>query len=552
MNTFFDFINSGFQTVAPFIILLGILIFIHELGHFMVARWCGVRVEVFSLGFGKKILQKKVGDTVYALSLVPLGGYVKMFGDEIGKEISSEEQKVSFLHKNVWQRIAIVLAGPLMNLFFAFFLFVLIAFKGEMRRSAELGDIDSQSVAYQAGLRSGDFIISAQGQMVQSWDEFQNLLNQAKGQTLSVELRRMGMSDIQTVTLRPEVRPNPNPLALDSEMGFVEGLTNEAQAPILGVRPRSLAQKMGFKLGDEVKKINGFEIKYFRDIEPKLIALQGQDVTFDIERITAELPAGEKLSISIKLPSPLPSLASLGIEASELYLQMIVKNSPAEQAGLLPQDRIKALNNKIPTKWEDIFNTIKSHQSAEPLVFKVEREKGDFELTILPQESEQLTQHGQSEKRKMVGISPYLKYAMPGTVTVNYGLLDSLERGIHRSYEVSVMTVLSFVRLIQNKISPKTIGGVISIGQAASQTFKMGMQQFFTMMAIISINLFVLNLLPVPVLDGGHLLFYTIEAIKGAPVSMRKMEIAQQVGLFLLLSLMIFALFNDFSRLLGL
>lgn len=552
MNTIIDFLGSGFQTVAPFVILLGILIFIHELGHFMVARWCGVRVEVFSLGFGKKILQKKVGDTVYALSLVPLGGYVKMFGDELGKDISPDEQKVSFLHKTVWQRIAIVLAGPLMNLFFAFFLFTFIAIKGEMRRAPELGDIELQSAAYLAGLRSGDTILSVQGEVIRSWDELQNLLNKFKGQQTRIELKRMGLDESQWVTVQSEVRPNPNPLSLDAEMGFIEGLTSDSQAAVLGVKANSVAQKMGFILGDEVKKINGFEIKYFREIEPKLVALQGQEVTFDIERLSSESATPELLSLSIKLPSPLPSLASLGIETSDLYLQMIVKNSPAEAAGLQVKDRIVALNDQMPKKWEDVFNTIKSYQSNDPLVFKVEREQGVVDITIAPQESEQLTQHGQSEKRKMVGISPYLKYAMSGMVTVDYGFTDGLVRGIDRSYEISVMTVLSFVRLIQNKISPKTIGGVISIGQVASQTFKMGMQQFITMMAIISINLFVLNLLPVPVLDGGHLVFYIIEAIKGAPVSMRKMEIAQQVGLFLLLSLMGFALFNDFSRILGL
>lgn len=552
MNTLFDFLNSGLQSIVPFVILLGILIFVHELGHFLVARWCKVRVEVFSLGFGKKILQKKIGDTVYAISLIPLGGYVKMFGDELGKDISEEDKKESYLHKNVWQRIAIVLAGPLMNLFFAALIFAVIAWRGEDRKAPTLGDITVNTAAYQSGFRSGDQVLSVNGNSVRSWDELQEQLANFAGGTITAEVKRFGLENPISVTAATEQKPNPNPIALRAEIGDIEGLKAESQVALLGVRANSVAYQMGFRTGDQITKINNFEIQYFRELEAKLIALQGQEVTFDILRHESfdEVKA-EPFAVTIKLPSPLPSLDSLGIESTELYLASIIKDSPAEQAGLKPFDRILAINNVVPTEWTHILETVKNHQDTEPLNFKVERPDGTVDLSIAPRVSEFLTMHGQNEKRKTVGIVPMLKFGTPDLVTIDYGFVDGAIRGAYRSYEVSLMTALSFVRLIQNKISPKTIGGVISIGQAASQTFKMGVQQFLTMMAIISINLFILNLLPIPILDGGHLVFYTIEAIRGAPLSMRKMEIAQQVGLVLLLSLMGFALFNDFSRLFG-
>jgi regulator of sigma E protease len=557
MNTIFDFLNSGIQTIIPFVLLLGILVFVHELGHFLVARWCRVRVEVFSLGFGKKILQKKVGDTVYAVSLVPLGGYVKMFGDEIGKEISEEDKSSSFLHKSVWQRIAIVLAGPLMNLFFAGLIFAIIAWKGESRRSSELGDISASTAAYQAGFRSGDRILSIQQTPVQSWDDVQNQLNILSQNTLSpveFKVQRLGFPEPQTVLATPEKKPATNPLSLQNEQGEIEGLVTESLASVIGVRTQSVAFKLGFRTGDEIRKVNDTPIAYFRDLQSKLIALQGQKVTFSLDRlVNPEEESGktESLDITITLPSPLPSLDSLGLEHSSLYLAAVMKGTPAAEAGLKAFDRILSINSIPPQKWEDILNTVKNHQSQEPLIFQVERESGLHTLSINPKETELLTPQGQAEKRKTVGIVPLIKYSEPSMTTVHYGFQGGLHRAFHRSYDVSMMTVLSFVRLIQNKISPKTIGGVISIGQAASQTFKLGFQQFLTMMAIISINLFVLNLLPIPVLDGGHLIFYTIEAIRGAPLSMRKMEMAQQVGLVLLLGLMGFALFNDFSRLFG-
>jgi len=552
MSTIFDFLNSSVQTLVPFIILLGILIFVHELGHFLVARWCKVRVEVFSLGFGKKIIQKQIGDTTYAISLVPLGGYVKMFGDEIGKEISAEEKAVSFLHKTVWQRIAIVLAGPIMNLLFAAILFAVIAWKGESRRAPELGDVKSGTAAYSAGFRSGDKVLSVQGLQVSTWDEFQTQLTNFAGRITEIEVQSLGFNEARKISVTPERKPNPNPLALKPELGEVEGLQIDSMASIIGIRGNTVAYQLGFRTGDEIKKINDNSLAHFRDLEAKLIALQGQDVTFTLNRAQEQSPSKfDTLEITLKLPSPLPSMSSLGIEGPELFLSSVIKDTPADKAGLKPFDRILSINDVVPTKWEDILNSVKSHSSTEPLTFKVEREGQIRVISIAPQETEHLTMHGQAEKRKTVGIVPLIKFSPPALTTVDYGFTAGLARAYERSYEVSLMTVLSFVRLIQNKISPKTIGGVISIGQAASQTFKLGMQQFLTMMAIISINLFVLNLLPIPVLDGGHLIFYTIEAIRGAPLSMKKMEMAQQVGLVLLLGLMGYALFNDFSRLFG-
>jgi regulator of sigma E protease len=552
MNTIFDYLNSGVQSLVPFIILLGILIFVHELGHFLVARWCKVKVEVFSLGFGKKILQKTVGDTTYAISLIPLGGYVKMFGDELGKQIPEEAKSVSFLHKTVWQRIAIVLAGPVMNLLFATLLFAVIAWKGESRRAPEVGDIKPGTPAYVAGFRSGDKILSMQGNPIKTWDEFQMQLAELAGQAVEIEVQSLGFNGSRTLTVTPERKSNPNPLSLNAEIGDIEGLQPDSLSAVLGVRGNTIAYQLGFRTGDEIKKINDNTVTHFRDLEAKLIVLQGLEVTFTLNRPSeTDTSKFDTLEITLKLPSPLPSMESLGIERPELFLAEVIKDTPAYKAGLKPYDRILSINEKIPNKWEDILNTVKSHSSNEPLVFKVERDGQEQVLSIAPQETEHLTLHGQAEKRKTVGIVPLIKMSAPSMTTINYGQGEGLLRALERSYEVSLMTVLSFVRLIQNKISPKTIGGVISIGQAASQTFKLGLQQFLNMMAIISINLFVLNLLPIPVLDGGHLIFYTIEAIRGAPLSMKKMEMAQQVGLVVLLGLMGFALFNDFSRLFG-
>ncbi|MFN7728862.1 MAG: RIP metalloprotease RseP [Bdellovibrio sp.] len=552
MEIIFGYLQNGLSAFVPFVILLGLLIFVHELGHFAVAKWCGVRVETFSLGFGKKLLKYKKGDTTYALSLIPLGGYVKMFGDEVGADISNEQKKHSFLHKNVWQRIAIVLAGPLMNFFFAIFVLFIVALIGEDARKPSIGDVPVDSSAYQSGVRSGDNVLSVGGTPVRTWEEFQHQMNLRIGQVVELALQRYGSNEAIKVQVSPQSRPNPNILSLDENIGEVQGLANNSYAAVVGVRAKTPSEKFGLRTGDRIVKVNGKEINYFREIEPMILPLQGQSVSLEIERWPS---LGAKKSETILIDTLLPafsSLEALGLEKSELYLSKVVEKSPAEKAGLLAGDRILTVDNVQAKSWETILENVKGYKGEGPVTFTVLRQGDVKSFEIIPELTEQMNAHGGEDKRYTVGILPWIAMAMPPIEKIAAdGVGSALKRGYDRTIDITVMTVVSFLRLAQSKISPKSIGGVISIGQAASETFKTGLSQFLTMMAVISVNLFILNLLPIPVLDGGHLLFYTVEAIRGAPLSMRKMEIAQQVGLVLLMSLMVFALFNDFTRLFG-
>lgn len=552
MDMILGYLQNGFSAVVPFVILLGLLIFVHELGHFAVAKWCGVRVEVFSLGFGKKLLSYKHGDTTYCWSIVPLGGYVKMFGDEVGAEISDEQKKYSFLHKNVWQRIAVVLAGPLMNFFFAIFVLFVVAMLGEDARRAAVGDVPVDSAAYQAGLRSGDQILSVAGKNLRTWDELQHQLNASIGQQVELKIKRYGTNEELRVFVSPSSKPNPNILSLDNEIGEVAGLSNNSYASVVGVQAKSRAETLGLRTGDRIAKINGQEILYYRDIEAHLVALQGQNVAIEVERwASIESEKSEKIVIDSVLPA-VASIESLGIEKPELYLSKIVAKSPAEKAGLQAGDRILQVDDKEVKNWETVLEHVKAYHGEGQISFTVQRQGEIKNLTIQPELTAQMNSQGGEDKRYTVGILPWIAMAMPPIEKIAApNLAAGLVRGYQRTIDITIMTAVSFVRLAQNKISPKSIGGVISIGQAASETFKTGMAQFLTMMGIISVNLFILNLLPIPVLDGGHLVFYVVEALRGAPLSMKKMEIAQQVGLVLLMSLMVFALFNDFSRLFG-
>jgi regulator of sigma E protease len=263
-----------------------------------------------------------------------------------------------------------------------------------------------------------------------------------------------------------------------------------------------------------------------------------------------------------------PALAALGVEFPELYLAEIVKNSPAAKAGLEKGDRVLSINGQAVTSFDQIAGMIRSfgtHKDApataaatakdsgpNPLEILVDRNGEQKKVSVVPNVRSHMSQHGREESQFEIGIHPMIIEAAPQTFKWSTtSPVVALERGISQTLKWSGLTVLSFVRLFQGKVSAKNIGGFLSIGQVAKTSWQVGPAQFLMAMAFISINLFVLNLLPVPVLDGGHLVFYSIELIKGAPLSMRKMEIAQQVGLALLLGLMVFALFNDVSRLIG-
>jgi regulator of sigma E protease len=549
-------LHTGLSTIIPFVILLGILIFVHELGHFLVARWCGVRVEVFSLGFGKKILKYKKGDTTYALSIIPLGGYVKMFGEQPGAEISEEDKKVAFTHKTVWQRIAVVLAGPLMNFFFAIVIFFAVALAGEDAKTPVLGDVTANSPAYAAGFRSGDRLMTVNGKAISTWDDFQKSLNlkESTDLRLDVEVEREGTQEKANFAVTAKPEQNPNPLSSFDFVGSIEGLAPYSAGTTVGVIDSSPLKALGLKTGDTLLTVNGKKVTYWRELDYVLGQVSPKDT------LTLEVLDGEKASekpnvvtLAAGTSGQAYSLKGLGIESSELYLGQVMDGSPAMLAGLHKMDRLVSINKVVLQKWEDVIGNIKSFDGKTPVAITVLRDGKPVDLSITPKLTTQMTASGTEEKRYTIGITPVINMAAPELMVVKAANpIQALVRGTERTWDVTVMTVMSFVRLFQAKISPKNIGGVISIGQAASETFKVGWIQFFQMMAVISVNLFILNLLPVPVLDGGHLVFYVIEVVKGAPLSLRKMEIAQQVGLALLMSLMVFALFNDFTRLLGL
>ena len=545
-----------YSHILPFVLLLGILIFVHELGHFLVARFCGVRVEVFSLGFGKKLLSYKRGDTTYCLSMIPLGGYVKMFGEQ-GSEavITDDDRKVSYSHKTPWQRIAIVLAGPLMNFFFAIAVFAGIAQVGEQTRAAVIAAVTPGSPAEKSGLRAGDKILAVADVKIRSFEEFQRQLNSHKdGSTKALVEDVTGTQ--KTLDLEVTSTENPNIFSLEKKLGLIEGIENFTPNATVAVVRDSPAYKLGFRTGDEITDLDKNKISRWSDLESRLLAgKKGFEYIVSFDRptteSTAEVPVKSKHSLTIPFEDmkSITSLRQFGFESPALYLDQISKDSPAEKAELIRYDKIISISGTPINKWEDVSKVIKSYDGKDAMVFVVNRDGAEITKKITPKVTELTTAFGGIEKRYTVGILPLISFAEPElTIVQTTSVFESLSKGYQRTYDISVMTVMSFVKLFQGEVSVKNVGGMVSIGKAAKDSFELGAQAFFMTMGILSVSLFILNLLPIPVLDGGHLVFYTIELIKGSPVSLKRIELAQQVGFVVLLGLMILAQFNDIVK----
>lgn len=546
-------VNQGLGYIVPMVVLLGLLIFVHELGHFLAAKYFKVGVETFSLGFGPKILKFVRNGTTYCISALPLGGYVKMFGDDPGKDVAPELQAKSYLHKPVGQRIVVVLAGPLMNLFFAGFLFWCITQVGDKALAPQVGEIASNSHAHSLGFRPYDQVKTINGKKVQTWDEVKKIIEKSPDQKLNFEISRQS----NTVNLEafPKLATNDNIFSTQDKVGKIKGLHSNLHMPIVGIEHDSSLYKAGLRSGDHIQEIDGEKVQWLKDIEPTILEnlFSGSgETTLKVKRFANFHDKKSAKEFKVKLSALNFTSQNLKIFAPETVIAEVEKESPAAKAGILRLDKIISINGNPILSFNDIVKNVSQFKKeAGPLEIEVLRGGQTQTFSIVPKMNSLEGQYGETENRFTIGVNPLL-FAVPKTfIWQSDSLLGSLKRAFDQTIHWTKVTVLSFVRILQNRVSSKNISGIISIGQVAQQSWSIGLNAFLKMMAIISINLFIINLLPIPILDGGHLLLFTLEAIKGAPISIKKIEIAQQVGFLIILFLMAFALFNDFSRIFG-
>jgi len=445
---------SFVHTVVAFIIALGVLIVVHEYGHYLVARLCRVKVLRFSVGFGRPLATWRLGPdrTEWVLAAVPFGGYVKMLDEREGP-VAAHEAHRAFNRQGVWRRIFIVVAGPLFNFVFAVLVYAGLFMYGLPEARPVLGAPPAGSIAADAGLHAGDTVRSIDGEPVDTWQDLRWQVLQAVLQRQPVRLETIDeRGHIATATL--DLRSFP---------------PNEVESDVL--------ERIGLRL-------------YRPALEPVL----GQ----------------------------------------------VVAGGPAERAGLAPDDRVLSVDGIAVKTWDDFVNAVRSKPGVR-LVLSIDRKGATRTIEVIADPK---------TRRIGAGVRQSADYAAKMFVRVQYGPFASLARGVAKTADISIFSLKILGKMLLGEVSWRHLSGPVTIADFAGQSAQMGWISYLSFLALISISLGVLNLLPIPLLDGGHLMYYAIEIIKGRPVSERAMELGQRVGLALLLVMMAFAFYNDLNRLL--
>ena len=445
-----DTILSFGTKMLAFIGGLAALIFVHELGHFLVARKVGVVVEKFSLGFGPKIASFTRGSTEYILAWIPLGGYVKMKGEEAGEDDAGE--KGSFSAAPVLHRLAIAFAGPLFNILFAIAIYYGVYLAGIPALAPVVGTVKDESPALVAGLQTGDRILAIGDKEILYWEQLQKVVHDSPGRSLGFKIERRSGS-IEQVAITP---------------------TSEKISDLFG----------------------------------------------------------DKISVGL-----------IGIAPLVRNIFYVKENSPAEQAGIKEGDVLVSVDGNIIFGWEDL-RTSAIEKPGQELTFRVLRNGKEITTKLTPESKVVKDIEGKKTEVGLLGIG------MAGEmITEKYGVFGAFKRSIDETSRLIYLIAISIKKMVMGSIPADSIGGPILIFQIYGEQAQQGLNELVRLTALLSINLGLLNLLPIPVLDGGHIFFFLIEMLKGKPVSERNRERAQQIGIFMLLSLMVFAFYNDIMRL---
>lgn len=462
-----DFMSIIWSLIG-FILVMGLIVTIHEWGHYQVARLFDIKVLKFSIGFGKPIYSRQGKETEFVIAQIPLGGYVK-FADERDAEVPKEDIERAFNRQSVYKRFAVVAAGPLINLLFAWIVFAIMYMAGTSGMKPIISGFSDDSPLQKSAQSSGINIPNNQawsvaevnGQPVYSWQMVnqQILQSLAKGQS-NVSFRLDSVDVNHSIQL-----DNVSLKTIDINQPKQDWLT------LLG----------------------------FHTARPNFPAVIGQ----------------------------------------------VLEDGPASKSGLLSGDKIVSIDQNPIQGWQDFVKVVQSKPN-ESVNVAFERNGVLFNESVLLSSSED--ESGQPKGKMGIGIHIDDKVLAPYTVKIQYGFIEAFEQSYQRSVDLVVMSLVMLKRMVIGEVSTSNLSGPISIAQFSGQAVQSGMVAFLSLLGLLSLSIGILNLLPIPVLDGGHLVYYLIEMIKGSPVSEQIMAVGQTVGLALLIGLTFLALFNDVIR----
>jgi regulator of sigma E protease len=550
--------------VAYFLLLVGPLVLFHELGHFAVAKWCGVKVTRFSFGFGPRLLGFRRGETEYRLSLLPLGGYVKMAGDNPAEPLAEEDKGRGFLEAPPWKRMVIALAGPAMNLILPVIVFFVTALAFEHQGVAPyVGAVLPDSPAEHAGMQAGDVIESVDGKPVRAFEDIRDAVGDRVGVPLAVVVRRDGR-DV-TLSMTPTSTEEQDEIET-THRGMV-GIRSLAPPATIGVLdPTSPAYLAGLRTFDRIVSIDGKPVDDGLDLERFLAASPAAAKPADVVALRSRALgyAGLGPGLLQAVHAHLALGAKAGLELDDLYVRWVLPGSPAEKAGIHVGDRVRALDGKPLASWWGLEEALKK-VAKKPLTLTVEAPGQPTRVVPMTMATMDLGESQVTGERIHVltlGLlhdgEPLLPsdralprdwiFPQPRLVTLHVTVGEAMTDSVTGTVEISRKELLGLMRMFQGRISVKQLGGPLMIADVARQAAQEGAAAFLFMMTLLSINLGLLNLVPLPALDGGHVATALVEAVRRKPLSMRAREVTQAFGLVLLMALMAFVIINDFVQ----
>lgn len=548
-------------SVLAFLIMLGPLVIVHEFGHFLFARLFGVKAEVFSVGFGPKLWKKMRGETEWCISAIPLGGYVKLLGEDREAELSPEEQARA-LHKQApWKRFFIFFGGPFFNFVMAVFLFMLIFIVGEPKVDGIITRIIPGTVAEKAGFKIGDRVLSMNGKSVRGMDEVISVVNESPHKNLKFEIQRQVENRPQTQFI--EIIPTPQEgyslYGESTHLGEIDGLFSPARTTDVGVsNPQSLVGKAGVRTGDRLVSWNGTLLKSWEEVDQRYKDTPvGKVVQLQIQKNknhSTHQPEGGNVVQTLELTmvkTAKPMGEAWGLHSSELFIDRVIEKSPAAQAGLKAGDRLIGVGGKEVQSFFQLKEKIQgSGEKTGQVHLLWEREGKRTESLIVPTATETRDPVLKKVIHYTIGVVPKLQIAeLPTYIERVWNPLKLVYLSVQRMFVFTWHNFVTIKKMLVGDVSVSTLGGPIMIGKIAGESLTRGLISFLTTMAMLSVGLGVLNILPVPVLDGGHLMILAIESVRRKPLNLRTMEIIQLVGLSLILMLMAIVIRNDIARL---
>jgi regulator of sigma E protease len=540
--------------VIYFIVLVGVLVFVHELGHLVWAKYFGVRVLKVSLGFGPRIAGFRRGETEYVISLIPLGGYVRMLGENPWDDVRVRDAKRSFANLRLWRRCVIVVAGPLMNLFFPILLYFVVFLGDDALTPATIGSVFPDRPA-DGKLEPGDVVTAIDGTPISTFYDLSRIIERNPGRELTFTVQRGDKTLEQTLTPVRSVKERP--LERSEEVGRVGVMSQHPLAVIGLVSPGSPASAANLRTFDIIVAAAGRPVRRFIDLESALGNNQGVLVPVSYLRPTPVQNAlGGLVDFEIYEPrvttlTPEPgrgsALVRSGIESADLYVSSVTAGSPEQRLGLQSGDRLLTLDGRPLRAWATFLEDLKAERGKRhTLTWR----RGDQELSGSFSLAHQrgVTDEGQVYDRYVVGIRNWMPARADAPVPNPQPITYALREAFRATSDVVELTLFSVVRLFQGRLTMKSIGGPLTVFEVAGTAAQEGALNYLTLMAFISINLGLINLLPVPLLDGGHLMFFLVEGVSRRPISVRFREYAHIAGLVFLIGIMVLAVKNDLER----